>query len=134
MHNIQKSGPLTDPRFRIQGLGTGAKRETLGLPYAYLQLGRLKRNYETFILFLFFGSSFISSTRFTPSWVFAQPRPTMDKIDDAENEARMKRGELYYAFTPAMVAKRERCKKAYNKLNQETVDATRRRRVELWKE
>ncbi|PMD36882.1 trimeric LpxA-like protein, partial [Hyaloscypha variabilis F] len=58
----------------------------------------------------------------------------MDKIDDAENEARMKRGELYYAFTPAMVAKRERCKKAYNKLNQETVDATRRRRVELWKE
>jgi hypothetical protein len=51
MHNIQKSGPLTDPRFRIQGLGTGAKRETLGLPYAYLQLGRLKRNYETFNFF-----------------------------------------------------------------------------------
>ena len=58
MHNIQKSGPLTDPRFRIQGLGTGAKRETLGLSYAYLQLGRLKRNYETFLFFFFFGSSF----------------------------------------------------------------------------
>ncbi|KAE9378825.1 hypothetical protein N431DRAFT_433878 [Stipitochalara longipes BDJ] len=58
----------------------------------------------------------------------------MDKIDDVENEVRMQRGELYYAFTSAMVAKRERCTKAYNKLNQETVGATWRRRLELWKD
>jgi hypothetical protein len=58
----------------------------------------------------------------------------MEKIDDAENEARMKRGELYYAFTPALIAQRERCRKACNRLNQETVDASRRRRLELWKE
>ncbi|PMD66717.1 uncharacterized protein K444DRAFT_124711 [Hyaloscypha bicolor E] len=58
----------------------------------------------------------------------------MEKIDDAENEARMKRGELYYAFTPALIAQRERCKKACNRLNQETGDASRRRRLELWKD
>jgi hypothetical protein len=62
----------------------------------------------------------------------------MDKIDDAENEARMKRGELYYAFTPTLLARRERLKNALNKFNQATIGdttrATRRERLELWKE
>jgi hypothetical protein len=58
----------------------------------------------------------------------------MDQIDDAENAARMKRGELNYAFTPALIAQREGCKKAFTQLNQENGNATRRRRLELWKE
>jgi hypothetical protein len=62
----------------------------------------------------------------------------MDKIDDVENEARMKRGELYYAFNPALHARRERLKSALNRFNQATVGAatraTRRKRLELWKE
>ena len=30
-------------------------------------------------------------------------------IDEEENRARMERGELYYAFTPQLVAARRRC-------------------------
>jgi hypothetical protein len=57
----------------------------------------------------------------------------MDNIDDAENEARMERGELYYAFTPKLVAKRNRCHHACHRFNQ-AGDVSRRKRVELWKE
>jgi hypothetical protein len=62
----------------------------------------------------------------------------MDKINDGENLARMQRGELYYAFTPALIAQRERCKNALNRFNQATIGgatrATRRKRIELWRE
>lgn len=34
----------------------------------------------------------------------------MDNIDVVENEKRMLRGELYYAFLPGLTAKRNRCK------------------------
>jgi len=57
----------------------------------------------------------------------------MDKINDGENLARMQRGELYYAFTPALIAQRERCKNALNRFNQATIGgatrATRRKRI-----
>jgi hypothetical protein len=35
-------------------------------------------------------------------------RPIMEGIDPVENEARMLRGELYYAFLPDLTAKRNR--------------------------
>jgi hypothetical protein len=57
----------------------------------------------------------------------------MDNIDDAENEARMQKGELYFAFTPKLVAKRNRCHHVYHRFNQ-AGNISRRRRVEFWKE
>ncbi|KAJ8611690.1 hypothetical protein MRB53_037801 [Persea americana] len=38
-------------------------------------------------------------------------------IDEEDNLARMKRGDLYYAFTPTLVATRQRCKNALEKFN-----------------
>lgn len=57
----------------------------------------------------------------------------MEDISEAENEARMLRGELYHAFRPELTAKRNRCHSACNKLNS-AGDAHRRRLVELWRE
>jgi hypothetical protein len=57
----------------------------------------------------------------------------MDNIDDAENEARMQKGELYFAFTPHLVAKRDKCHNACHRFNQ-AGNVSRRKRVELWKE
>lgn len=53
------------------------------------------------------------------------------KIDAEENRRRMKAGELYYAFTPDLVADRKRCKMIqalYNKSD----DVSRRQQVELY--
>ncbi|KIN07427.1 hypothetical protein OIDMADRAFT_16139 [Oidiodendron maius Zn] len=57
----------------------------------------------------------------------------MEDISEAENEARMLRGELYHAFRPELTAKRNRCHSACNRLNN-AGDAHRRRLVELWRE
>jgi hypothetical protein len=54
-------------------------------------------------------------------------------FDSAENRRRMANGELYYAFTPDLIADRRRCRKAYQRLNN-AHDLNRRGLVELWKE
>jgi hypothetical protein len=57
----------------------------------------------------------------------------MQNIDEAENEARMLRGELYHAFMPELTAKRKRCHHAANRFNC-AGEASRRKLVELWRE
>lgn len=54
-------------------------------------------------------------------------------IDQRENRRRMENGELYYAFTPDLIADRKRCKSASDRFNA-AGDVSRRRCVELWKE
>jgi acetyltransferase-like isoleucine patch superfamily enzyme len=54
-------------------------------------------------------------------------------IDEEGNLARMRRGELYYAFTPKLVAARRRCGKAVGRLNR-AGELTRREIAEHWKE
>ena len=58
---------------------------------------------------------------------------TVFDIDEEDNLSRMSRGELYYAFTPSLVAARKRCKRAVAKINA-AEDPTRREMAELWKE
>ncbi|KAI8960320.1 trimeric LpxA-like protein [Daldinia sp. FL1419] len=55
------------------------------------------------------------------------------KVDESENLARMERGELYYAFTPQLIAERQRCSRAVNRLNT-AGDLSRREIAEYWKE
>ncbi|RAL63703.1 hypothetical protein DID88_003745 [Monilinia fructigena] len=57
----------------------------------------------------------------------------MEGIDEVENEARMLKGELYYAFVPKLTEKRNRCHYACKRFNS-AGDAPRRRLVELWKD
>jgi hypothetical protein len=54
-------------------------------------------------------------------------------VDLAENKRKMRAGELYYAFTPDLVAERRRCELACERFNT-AGDVPRRRRVELWRE
>ncbi|CRK47457.1 hypothetical protein BN1723_007555 [Verticillium longisporum] len=54
-------------------------------------------------------------------------------IDREENRRRMANGELYYAFSPDLIADRQRCRKAYQRLNA-AGDVSRRELVELWKD
>ncbi|KAI9899715.1 hypothetical protein N3K66_006176 [Trichothecium roseum] len=54
-------------------------------------------------------------------------------IDEEENRARMERGELYYAFTPQLVAARRRCSQAVGRLNR-AGELTRREIAGHWKE
>jgi len=57
----------------------------------------------------------------------------MEGIDHEENEARMRRGELYYAFTPRLTAARHRCHHACHRFNI-AGEVDRRRLVELWRD
>lgn len=41
----------------------------------------------------------------------------LSNIDEKENLARMKRGELYYAFSPELVTARKRCGLVVGRLN-----------------
>jgi len=50
----------------------------------------------------------------------------------SENKTRSLRGEMYYAFTPELVKERTRCAAAVHKFNN-SPNASRRERVELWK-
>lgn len=54
-------------------------------------------------------------------------------IDEEDNLGRMRRGELYYAFTPQLVAARRRCGIAVGRLNG-AGELTRRQIAEHWKE
>ncbi|KAK2599708.1 hypothetical protein N8I77_011440 [Diaporthe amygdali] len=54
-------------------------------------------------------------------------------INEDENVARMERGELYYAFSPRLVAGRRRCGQAVGRLNR-AEDPSRRQIAEFWKE
>lgn len=58
---------------------------------------------------------------------------TVFDIDEEDNLARMRRGDLYYAFTPQLVAARKRCKQALARLNT-AGELTRREIAEHWKE
>jgi len=46
----------------------------------------------------------------------------------------MEAGELYFAFTPDLLADRKRCAAATRRFNNASEDISRRRLVELWKE
>ncbi len=51
----------------------------------------------------------------------------------SENKARALRGELHYAFTPELVDARRRCSQACQRYNT-SGDASRRKRIEIWRE
>jgi len=57
----------------------------------------------------------------------------MENINEAENEACMVRGELYYAFTLRLVEKRARCDDTCFTFNQAR-GISRRERYEFWRE
>lgn len=57
----------------------------------------------------------------------------MSLTDIAANREAMRRGQLYYAFTPDLVAARRRCELACERFNT-AGDVSRRKRVELWRE
>ncbi|KIW02035.1 uncharacterized protein PV09_06538 [Verruconis gallopava] len=57
----------------------------------------------------------------------------MSLTDTAKNRAAMEKGELYYAFTPDLVAARRRTELACERFNT-AGDITRRQRVELWRD
>ncbi|OHF02659.1 galactoside O-acetyltransferase [Colletotrichum orchidophilum] len=54
-------------------------------------------------------------------------------IDKEENRRRMRNGELYWAFTPDLIADRKRCKAACDKLNN-AGDVSRRTLIGMWKD
>lgn len=56
----------------------------------------------------------------------------LGSIDMVENRRRMERGELYYAFTPDLIADRRQCLHARDNFNTASGLATRRTMAELW--
>ncbi|KAE9986149.1 hypothetical protein EG328_006411 [Venturia inaequalis] len=54
-------------------------------------------------------------------------------VDLAENKRKMQAGELYHAFTPDLVAERQRCGIACERFNA-AGKVSRRRNVELWRD
>lgn len=58
----------------------------------------------------------------------------MSLTDKEKNMEAMRKGELYYAFTPDLVAARRRSELACERYNTAGIDITRRKRVELWQE
>lgn len=54
-------------------------------------------------------------------------------IDQQDNLRRMAAGELYYAFTPDLIAARKRVETAYKRFNKAD-DASRRELAEMWNE
>lgn len=57
----------------------------------------------------------------------------LSNIDEQDNLARMRRGELYYAFSPQLVGARRRCGQVVGRFNR-AGDLTRREIAEYWKE
>lgn len=55
-------------------------------------------------------------------------------IDPEENKRRMRAGELYFAFTPDLIAERKRCKLALALYNEKADSMTRREQVEHYQE
>lgn len=71
-------------------------------------------------------------------WITSHKNMSHEEMDLSEaglqlNRERMSRGELYYAFTPDLIAARARCVRACRRFNA-AEDVSRRRLVELWKE
>lgn len=58
---------------------------------------------------------------------------SLEDMTDAENERRMLAGELYYAFTPELTARRARAKHACQRYNS-AGEVSRRKLVELFRE
>lgn len=54
-------------------------------------------------------------------------------VDANENRRKMQAGDLYYAFTPDLMADRRRCKQAL-KLYNDSDGLSRRHQIELYKE
>jgi acetyltransferase-like isoleucine patch superfamily enzyme len=57
----------------------------------------------------------------------------LSNINEEENLAKMESGELYYAFTPQLLAARQKCMRATRKLNKAD-EPTRRQIAEFWRE
>ncbi|KAJ5649613.1 uncharacterized protein N7484_003336 [Penicillium longicatenatum] len=57
----------------------------------------------------------------------------LSNIDEKDNLARMERGELYYAFSPELVAARKRCGRIVGQLNR-AGELSRRELAVYWKE
>lgn len=57
----------------------------------------------------------------------------LSNIDEKENLTRMERGELYYAFSPELVAARKRCGRIVGQLNR-AGELSRRELAVYWKE
>ncbi|TGO58826.1 hypothetical protein BOTNAR_0174g00170 [Botryotinia narcissicola] len=57
----------------------------------------------------------------------------MEAIDHVENETKMMNGELYYAFVPNLIEKRNRCHWACKRFNN-AADAPRRKLAEMWRD
>ncbi|PYH88374.1 trimeric LpxA-like protein [Aspergillus ellipticus CBS 707.79] len=57
----------------------------------------------------------------------------LSNIDEKENLARMRRGDLYYAFSPELVAARKRCARVVSRLNN-SGELTRREIAQFWAE
>ncbi|KAL2829070.1 hypothetical protein BJY01DRAFT_126875 [Aspergillus pseudoustus] len=57
----------------------------------------------------------------------------ISNIDEKENLTRMQRGELYYAFSPELVAARKRCARIVSQLNR-AGELSRRELAQYWKE
>ncbi|KAJ5698284.1 trimeric LpxA-like protein [Penicillium macrosclerotiorum] len=57
----------------------------------------------------------------------------LSDIDQKDNLARMKRGDLYYAFSPELIAARKRCGAIVGKLNR-AGELSRRELAQYWKE
>lgn len=55
------------------------------------------------------------------------------KVDADDNKRKMEAGELYYAFTPALIDERNRCKMALQTYNK-SENVARREQIELYKE
>ncbi|OIW33270.1 galactoside O-acetyltransferase [Coniochaeta ligniaria NRRL 30616] len=58
----------------------------------------------------------------------------MNSVDPKENRRRMEAGELYFAFTPDLLADRKRCTVATQRFNNAGADISRRCLVEMWKD
>lgn len=52
-------------------------------------------------------------------------------LDPEENKRRMENGALYFAFTPNLIAARQRCRHAFEHFNR-VEDADRRTQIELF--
>ncbi|CAG8892814.1 unnamed protein product [Penicillium salamii] len=57
----------------------------------------------------------------------------LSNVDEKENLARMRRGQLYFAFSPQLVAARRRCAGVVNRLNN-SGELTRREIAAFWTE
>lgn len=70
----------------------------------------------------------------TKTTISIDPYPcNMASTELPSEKEKMLRGELYYAFTPDLIAARTRCKHACQRFNN-AGDVSRRRQIELWKE